>query len=60
MNEYCLDKSRYSRWLLYNDDIFCFKCGEDLRVGDFVVSISNGSFKKLYHKECWDSLFVDC
>jgi hypothetical protein len=60
MTEYVLDNHRFSRLHTAYGGVFCRKCGKALRVGDLVVSNNNGGCSvKLYHKVCWDSLFLD-
>jgi hypothetical protein len=43
----------------------CFRCGRTIRLGSRVNVHNNclsqgGSSVKIYHKACWDSLFISC
>lgn len=60
MPEYILDDARYSTFLVLYGEVFCYKCDKFLYVGDFVVSVGSKFSRKLYHKDCWDSMFIDC
>lgn len=43
---------------LYGGELICLHCGDPIRVGHLVFSRRSNT-RKIYHKACWDSLFVD-
>ena len=49
----------YSRLLNRFCKVVCLRCGKPLCVGDLVVSSSNTSCVRVYHKACFDGLYVD-
>jgi len=58
---YVLSKRLKAKIVKRRGRLVCFKCGEELKVGDVVVSRVSGSkrrkFRVFYHKACYDSLF---
>lgn len=60
MREYVLTHIVMSRFKRMGIVLLCKKCGKPLEVGDVVVSNSKYKCKSLrYHKECYESLFID-
>ena len=49
----------YSRLLNRFSKVVCLRCGKPLCVGGLVVSNSNGFYFRVYHKACFDKLYVD-
>jgi len=54
---YVMDASRYSR-LNKSRDVCCRRCGGSIRVGDVVVSNYVGKLTKLFHRDCFESLYI--
>jgi hypothetical protein len=45
--------------LKHYSNVVCRRCGKAIKVGDKVLTNNNGSGSKLYHFDCWESLFID-
>jgi hypothetical protein len=54
--QYVLTELSYFRLQGFGFRLTCFKCGKPIEVGDEVVSKARE--KRLYHKECWEKLFI--
>ena len=59
MIQYMLTKEKYSRLQSFKGRLFCKKCGKKLEIGDSIKGNRNSGTSKLYHDECYDSLFID-
>jgi hypothetical protein len=42
----------------YNVDNFCYKCKENFKLKDNIVSKTLSGKVKRYHKKCYESLFI--
>jgi hypothetical protein len=42
----------------YNVDNFCYKCKENFKLKDNIVSKTSSGKVKRYHKKCYESLFI--
>jgi hypothetical protein len=54
-----LTKEKYSRLKSFKGRLLCKKCGKELEIGDFIKGNRNSGTSKLYHDECYESLFID-
>ena len=54
---YVMDGSRFSR-LIKTCSLVCRKCGLLIHIGDLVLSNCANNRIKLYHKVCFESLYL--
>jgi hypothetical protein len=58
-NVYVMWGSVFTRLLNRFGKVECFRCNKPICIGDLVVSSGNTSRVKIYHKACFDKLYVD-
>jgi len=44
---------------MFGDNYRCSVCGKKFKLGDLVVTKQRANGHKWYHKECYESLFLD-
>ncbi|MDG6222436.1 MAG: hypothetical protein IAX21_11805 [Candidatus Bathyarchaeota archaeon] len=59
MIQYALTKEKYGRIKSFKGNLICKKCGKELKIGDNIKGNRNSGTSKLYHDECYESLFID-
>jgi len=59
MIQYLLTKEKVGRLKSFKGELICKKCGKKLQVGDYIKGNRNSGTSKLYHDECYESLFID-
>lgn len=61
-SKYCLSQGRFTYFRNHKISLNCAKCGGSLNIGDEIVSecrSSYGASKKLFHKACWEAMFIE-
>ena len=59
MIQYALTKEKYRRLRSFKKSIICKKCDKALKIGDYIKGNRNSGTSKLYHSDCYESLFID-
>jgi len=63
-SSYVMRRAVLSRLENQGSSLICPKCERSVELGDEVVSRSSGkpggyTLRKIYHRACWESLFID-